>query len=155
MANLNIRKASVSDISAVINLIADDQLGATREQVIGPVSLVYRTAFERIERQNGNDIYIAEINGEIIGCMQLTFITGLSRKGLTRCQIEAVRVSKTLRSQGIGKKMMVYAIDLAKTSGCGLVQLTTDNTREDAHRFYKKLGFVASHVGMKLDLLNS
>jgi len=155
MNNLNIRKASVSDIAAVINLIADDQLGATREQVGGPVSLVYRTAFERIERQNGNDIYVAEIDGEIIGCMQLTFITGLSRKGLTRCQIEAVRVSKTLRSQGIGKKMMVYAIDLAKTSGCGLVQLTTDNTREDAHRFYKKLGFVGSHVGMKLDLLNS
>ncbi len=155
MNNLNIRKASVSDIAAVINLIADDQLGATREQVSGPVSLVYRTAFERIERQNGNDIYVAEIDGEIIGCMQLTFITGLSRKGLTRCQIEAVRVSKTLRSQGIGKKMMVYAIDLAKTSGCGLVQLTTDNTREDAHRFYKKLGFVGSHVGMKLDLLNS
>lgn len=155
MNNINIRKASVSDIAAVINLIADDQLGATREQVDGPVSLVYRTAFERIERQNGNDIYVAEIDGEIIGCMQLTFITGLSRKGLTRCQIEAVRISKTLRSQGIGKKMMVYAIDLAKTSGCGLVQLTTDNTREDAHRFYKKLGFVASHVGMKLDLLNS
>lgn len=155
MNNINIRKASVSDIAAVINLIADDQLGATREQVDGPVSLVYRTAFERIERQHGNDIYVAEIDGEIIGCMQLTFITGLSRKGLTRCQIEAVRVSKTLRSQGVGKKMMVYAIDLAKTSGCGLVQLTTDNSRADAHRFYKKLGFVASHVGMKLDLLNS
>ena len=80
MNNINIRKATVSDIAAVINLIADDQLGTTREQVGGPISLVYRTAFERIERQDGNDIYVAEMDGEIIGCMQLTFITGLSRK---------------------------------------------------------------------------
>jgi len=153
--NIIIRKATVSDISAVINLIADDQLGATRDQVGGPLSLVYRDAFERIERQSGNDIFVAEIDGEIIGCMQLTNIPGLSRSGLTRCQIEAVRVAKSVRSQGIGKKMMLFAIDHAKASGCGLVQLTTDTTREDAHRFYKRLGFHASHVGMKLDLLKS
>jgi len=118
------------------------------------LALVYRDAFERMERQNGNNIYVAIKDGAIVGCMQLTFIAGLSRKGMTRCQIEAVRVTSELRSHGIGKQMMNFAIELAKTSGCGLVQLTTDKTRDDAQRFYVRLGFTASHIGMKLDLLD-
>jgi len=153
MKNIVIRKAVVSDISHVVRLIADDQLGSSRELQDGPLALVYRDAFERMERQNGNNIYVAIKDGAIVGCMQLTFIAGLSRKGMTRCQIEAVRVTSELRSHGIGKQMMNFAIELAKTSGCGLVQLTTDKTRDDAQRFYVRLGFTASHIGMKLDLL--
>ncbi len=150
---ISIRKASISDIPAVLELIADDQLGAVRENLKYPLPLVYRQAFERIESQSGNDIFVAMSDNQIVGCMQLTLIAGLSRKGMTRLQIETVRVSGTRRSKGIGRQMMKYAIDYAKTSGCGLVQLTTDTSRVDAHRFYKRLGFKDTHVGMKLDLL--
>jgi len=150
---ISVRKASIADIPTVLELIADDQLGAVRENLKHPLPLVYRQAFERIESQVGNDIFVAISENEIVGCMQLTLIPGLSRKGMTRLQIETVRVSRTRRSKGIGRQMMKYAIDYAKTSGCGLVQLTTDNSREDAHRFYKRLGFKDTHVGMKLDLL--
>ncbi len=150
---ISIRKANISDIPPVLVLIADDQLGETRENLKHPLPLVYRQAFERIESQAGNDIFVATLDREIVGCMQLTLIPGLSRKGMTRLQIETVRVARAYRSKGFGRQMMKYAIDYAKTSGCGLVQLTTDNSREDAHRFYKRLGFKDTHVGMKLDLL--
>jgi len=153
MEEIIIRKALKSDLVKVVELIADDQLGATREQIGSPLALVYRQAFERMQHQKGNDIYVAQLNGAIIGCMQLTLIAGLSRKGMTRLQIETVRVAKNMRSKGIGKQMMKFAIDFAKSSGCGLVQLTTDISRADAHRFYDRLGFTASHHGMKLDLL--
>ena len=153
MENIIIRKATISDIKQVVELLADDQLGAKREQLGARLALVYREAFARMERQSGNDIYVAEQAGEIVGCMQLTFIAGLSRKGMTRCQIEAVRVKKSIRSKGLGNQIMKFAIELAKSSGCGLVQLTTDKSRDDAHRFYENLGFEASHMGMKLDLL--
>ena len=153
MEVISIRKAHISDIPTVLELIADDQLGQVRENLKHPLPLVYRQAFERIESQAGNDIFVVISDKEIVGCMQLTLIPGLSRKGMTRLQIETVRVARALRSKGIGRQMMKYAIDYAKTSGCGLVQLTTDSSRADAHRFYKRLGFKDTHVGMKLDLL--
>ncbi|WP_051548134.1 GNAT family N-acetyltransferase [Sneathiella glossodoripedis] len=152
MEKISIRKATISDLPTVLHLLSDDPLGSTREQSRHPLPLFYRQAFERIKKQSGNDIYVALLKDEIVGCMQLTMIAGLSRKGVTRMQIESVRVSSKLRSSGIGKQMMKYAIELAKTSGCGLVQLTTDKSRTDAHRFYERLGFTASHEGMKLDL---
>ncbi len=152
MEKMSVRKANISDLPTVISLISDDQLGSAREEIKHPLPLFYRQAFERIKKENGNDIYVALLGSEIVGCMQLTFISGLSRKGMTRLQIESVRVASEFRSKSIGRQMMKYAIDLAKSSGCGLVQLTTDQTRKDAHRFYEKLGFTASHVGMKLDL---
>ncbi len=150
-----IRKATKSDILSIVRLLADDQLGSVRETAAEPLALVYRDAFARMERQEGNDYYVVDQAGEIIGCMQLTMIAGISRKGMTRCQIEGVRISRNSRSGGLGKKMMHFAIDLAKSSGCGLVQLTTDNSRTEAHRFYENLGFVGSHTGMKLDLLRN
>ncbi len=155
MTDFVIRKAKESDILPIVRLLADDQLGSVRESVEEPLALVYRDAFARMERQEGNDYYVVDKGGDIIGCMQLTLISGISRKGMTRCQIEGVRISKTVRSGGLGRKMMQFAIDHAKSTGCGLVQLTTDNSREDAHRFYESLGFVSSHTGMKLDLLRS
>lgn len=150
-----IRKAVEADLLSVIKLLADDQLGSQRETISSPLALVYREAFAKMERQSGNDLYVALEGDKIVGCMQLTLISGISRKGMTRMQIEGVRVSKEVRSSGLGKKMMEYAIDLAKASHCGLVQLTTDKTRLDAHRFYERLGFEESHLGMKLNLLKN
>ncbi|GLQ07263.1 GNAT family N-acetyltransferase [Sneathiella chinensis] len=149
---ITIRKAREQDILGIVRLLADDPLGAQRETATEPLALFYRDAFAKMERQEGNDYYIAEEDGQILGCMQVTMIAGLSRKGMTRCQIEGVRIASDCRSAGVGRHMIKYAIRLAKQAGCGLVQLTTDKTREDAHRFYEKLGFEPSHVGMKLDL---
>lgn len=148
-----IRKATEADLLDVVRMLADDQLGAVRECADAPLALYYKEAFAHMQRQDGNDLYVAEEEGAVVGCMQLTFIAGFSRKGMTRCQIEGVRVSASTRSSGTGKAMMQYAIDLSRAKGCGLVQLTTDSKRQDAHRFYENIGFVASHVGMKLDLL--
>lgn len=149
-----IRKATEADLLPVVGLLADDQLGSVRENANAPLALYYREAFAQMEHQEGNDLYVAEEKGAIVGCMQLTFIAGISRKGMVRCQIEGVRVSSKVRSGGIGKEMVQFAVDLAKSKGCGLVQLTTDMKRKDAHRFYENFGFVSSHVGMKLNLLS-
>ncbi len=150
-----IRKATEADLLIVVGLLADDQLGSVRENAKAPLALYYREAFAQMERQEGNDLYVAEEEGTVVGCMQLTFIAGISRKGMVRCQIEGVRVSSKVRSGGIGRDMIQFAIDLAKSQGCGLVQLTTDMKRKDAHRFYEHFGFTSSHVGMKLDLLKN
>jgi len=154
MSDLAYRKAKVEDLEAIVALLADDQLGSTREKVGHPLPLIYREAFERMSKQHGNDLIVVEKEGNIIGCMQLTIIHGISRKGMSRCQIEGVRIAKTVRGGGVGEKMIKYAIRFAKSKGCGLVQLTTDHRREDAHRFYERLGFIGSHLGMKLDLLD-
>jgi GNAT superfamily N-acetyltransferase len=100
--------------------------------------------------QGGNELFVAELDGEIVGCLQLTTISGLSRMGLKRGLVEGVRVSAARRGHGIGEALMRAAIDRAKQLGCGVVQLTTDVRRTDAHRFYERLGFKATHVGMKL-----
>jgi GNAT superfamily N-acetyltransferase len=102
--------------------------------------------------QQGNSILVAEQAGRVIGCLQLTIIAGLSRRGLTRALIEGMRVAADSRGLRIGERLISHAIRLAREAGCGLVQLTSDNSRADAHRFYKRLGFVASHVGFKLAL---
>lgn len=95
---------------------------------------------------------VADRNGEVVGCLQLTLIPGLSRIGLKRGQIESVRIASNLRSSGLGRKLFEWAIQECRRRGCGLVQLTTDKSRPDALRFYQSLGFAASHVGLKLDL---
>ncbi|WP_193716575.1 GNAT family N-acetyltransferase [Sneathiella sp. P13V-1] len=153
-AEISFRKAKVEDLEDVVEMLADDQLGSVREQASRPLPLIYREAFERMSRQNGNDLFVTVKNGQVIGCMQLTIIHGISRKGMSRCQIEGVRISSKARGGGIGGKMMKFAIEYAKKQGCGLVQLTTDLRRKDAHKFYEDLGFSGSHLGMKLDLLN-
>ncbi|MCR8644452.1 GNAT family N-acetyltransferase [Paenibacillus sp. N1-5-1-14] len=146
------RKATINDLPAIVRMLADDELGATREQYRDPLPQVYIDAFERMERQEGNQIIVAVEGEDVMGCLQLTYIPGVVRLGMLRAQIEGVRVDRNHRSKGVGEALFKYAIQLAEDAGCGLVQLTTDKARTDAHRFYERLGFVISHEGMKLYL---
>src|SRR5690625_665198 len=149
---MKFRTANKNDLYAIVSLLADDVLGSKREELNKPLPDFYITAFEEIMVQHGNQIIVAEEDYQIIGCLQLTLIPSLSRKGTKRAQIESVRVHKNYRGKNIGEKLFEEAISIAKEEKCGLVQLTTDKQRNDAHRFYDKLGFEASHDGMKLIL---
>ncbi len=150
--DISIRRAAQADLPAIVRLLAADPLGKTRERYAEPLPDAYLRAFAEVEAQAGNAILVAEAGGRVIGCLQLTFIPGLTRLGMTRAQIEGVRVDESRRGEGIGERLFAHAIEAARAAGCGLVQLTTDASRPDAHRFYERLGFVSSHVGMKLDL---
>ena len=147
-----IRVAKRDDLAAIVSLLADDALGAKREIVSDPVAQVYVDAFDAMCAQTGNELLVADLAGEVIGCLQLTLTAGLSRSGMMRATIEGVRVSSAHRGQRIGEFLMQAAIDRAREVGCGLVQLTTDRTRVDAQRFYERLGFESTHLGMKLAL---
>lgn len=147
-----IRRATENDLSAVVRLLADDPLGATREQHLEPLPFAYHAAFAAIEAQAGNELLVAVTEHEVVGCLQLTVIPGLSRLGASRAQIEGIRVAAAHRGAGIGAALVQDAIARAKRAGCSLVQLTTDATRVEAKRFYERLGFEATHVGMKLPL---
>ncbi|MCG7381489.1 GNAT family N-acetyltransferase [Paenibacillus sp. ACRRY] len=151
---MEFRTATLTHLPSIVRLLADDEMGATRESFIEPLPKEYVEAFAKIEQQIGNSIIIALDNNEVIGCLQLTIIPGIARLGTTRGQIEGVRIDRNYRGQGVGESLFQYAIHEAKSMGCELIQLTTDKKRKDAHRFYERLGFVASHVGMKLALNN-
>jgi GNAT superfamily N-acetyltransferase len=144
-----IRRATSADLDAIVNLLADDALGKSRED---PGNPCYAEAFAAIESDPNQFLAVAEVAGEIVGCLQLSFIPGLSRLGLWRGQIESVRVAASRRGGGLGRVLFDWAIAECRRRGCGLVQLTTDKARPDALRFYESLGFVASHEGMKLTL---
>ncbi|WP_213021483.1 GNAT family N-acetyltransferase [Siminovitchia terrae] len=144
--------AKKSDLKEIVRLLADDELGSKREKYEDPLPEAYYNAFSAIESQGGNQILLVTDNEIVIGCLQLTIIPGLARLGMKRAQIEGVRVDKNYRGQKIGEALFREAITIAKSEGCGLVQLTTDKDRKDAHRFYGKLGFTSSHEGMKLIL---
>ena len=146
---LTIRRASEEDIGAILALLADDELGKLRETKAGAE---HAAAFAAIDRDANQLLAVAELEGRIIGCFQLSFIPGLSRGGMWRGQIEAVRVASRLRGHGHGASMMRWAIERCRERACGLVQLTSDRKRPEAHRFYEKLGFTASHAGFKLRL---
>jgi GNAT superfamily N-acetyltransferase len=150
--DVTVRRATAADLPAIIRMLADDPLGKTRERYAEPLPADYLRAFAAVEAQTGNQILVAEAEGRVIGCLQLTLIPGLTRLGMTRAQIEGVRVDETRRGEKVGERLFLDAIERARAAGCGLVQLTTDASRPDAHRFYERLGFVASHVGMKLAL---
>lgn len=147
-----IREATRDDLPAIVRMLADDPLGATRERAVDPLPRDYVDAFDAIQTHTGNRLLVAELDGKVVGCLQLTFIPGLSRLGLTRAQIESVRIDKSMRGRKLGELMIQDAIERARQRGCGVVQLTTDKAREDAHRFYERLGFEATHIGMKLTL---
>ncbi len=141
-----IREAIEADIAAIARLLADDGLGRGRET---PGDAAYSRAFAAMSAQPGNVYLVAEAEGTLIGCLQFTVIHGLSRKGASRAQIEGVRVHADQRGRGIGEALFEAAFERASVAGCPLVQLTTDRSRADALRFYEKLGFEASHWGMK------
>lgn len=146
------RPATEDDVAAIVALLADDGLGRGRENPSLPLDRRYLDAFAALDADPNQLLVVAERDGAVTGCLQLTFIPGLSRLGMWRGQIEAVRVAASERGTGLGGAMVEWAIERCRERGCGLVQLTTDKTRADAHRFYERLGFVASHEGMKLSL---
>ncbi len=152
MIAVTLRTAMREDLPAIVAMLADDALGATREDVRDPLPQAYSEAFAEIARDPNNRLLVAERGGAIVGSLQMTFIRGLSRRGMRRALIEAVRVASPFRGQGIGAEIVAAAVALARREGCGMVQLTTDKSRKDAHRFYERLGFAASHEGMKLML---
>ena len=152
MTGLTFRRATRSDVPGIVALLADDELGREREDASSPINAKYVDAFEAIERDPNQLLTVVEQEGALVGCLQLTFIPGLSRLALWRGQIESVRIAARCRGQGLGREMFSWAIEECRSRGCGLVQLTTDKRRGEAAQFYASLGFEATHEGMKLKL---
>ncbi|MFC7704203.1 GNAT family N-acetyltransferase [Plastorhodobacter daqingensis] len=149
---VSFRIARRADLRAIIGLLADDALGAAREDPAQAETGPYLAAFEAISR-DPNQMLLVMTEGEaILGTLQLSFLPGLSRRGAWRGQIEGVRVASTARGRGLGARLIAHAVDECRARGCALVQLTTDQSRTDAHRFYERLGFSATHLGYKLTL---
>ena len=150
MGDLEIRPAVADDIPAIVAMLADDPLGAQRES---PDDLTpYLVALERLSSDPNQHLVVAVREGRVVGTLQLTVIPGLSRRGSTRSIIEAVRIHADERGSGLGTQLIEWAIGESRRQKCQLVQLTSDKSRTDAHRFYERLGFTASHVGFKLSL---
>ncbi|MFI6515116.1 GNAT family N-acetyltransferase [Spirillospora sp. NPDC050679] len=146
------REATRDDLPEIVRLLADDPLGATREAPGEVIPEAYLRAFAAIERDPNNTVLVAELDGTIAGTFQLTYIPGLTYTGGERAQIEGVRVAAEQRGRGIGQIMINWAIDQARARGCRVVQLTTDRQRPESVRFYQKMGFRPSHMGMKFHL---
>lgn len=146
---LHVRAATEVDLPAIVALLNDDQFGQARNPLFDAAADRYRDAFRAIAADPNNAVHVAEQNGRIVGCYQLTFIRGLSYTGGVRAQIESVRIASDVRGQGLGHAMMEHALGLARLRGCTLVQLTTDVRRAETRQFYERLGFTASHYGMK------
>jgi GNAT superfamily N-acetyltransferase len=148
-----LRRARAGDVPAIVALIGADQLGATRDGVRDNEDLAaYLAAFAAIDADPAHLLLVAESDRQVVGTMQLSFLPGMARRGALRAQVEAVRVAEAYRRAGLGQAMLSWAIGEARRRHCALVQLTTDKSRTDAHRFYQRLGFTASHEGMKLAL---
>ncbi|NKI42287.1 GNAT family N-acetyltransferase [Streptomyces physcomitrii] len=148
--DIEIRPATENDLQAIVNMLADDALGAQRES---PDDLTpYRTAFARCAADPHQHLVVAVQGEQVVGTLQLTIIPGLSRKGAARSLIEGVRIHADVRGSGLGGRLIAWAVDTSRDEGCQLVQLTSDATRTEAHRFYERLGFTASHVGFKKQL---
>ena len=152
MEHIVFRTALLADVPAIVALLADDELGSQREIIGTPLDQRYVDAFQAIEADVNQRLVVVADADEIIGTMQISFIPGIARMGSWRGQIEAVRIAAHRRDSGLGHKMFEWAISECRSRGCSLVQLTTDKSRSDAHRFYEKLGFKASHEGYKLAL---
>ena len=150
MTEIEIRPAHERDVPAVVALLADDRLGAGRENPDDPEP--YLAAFARVQADPNQVLAVAVRGDVVVATLQLSVIPGLSRRGRTRSVIEAVRVHRDERGAGVGTTLIEWAIAESVRRGCSLVQLTSDRTRSDAHRFYERLGFTPSHVGFKLEL---
>ena len=149
---LSFRTATLADLPAIIALLADDHLGREREILSDPPDSRYVSAFEAIAADANQRLVVAEQAGQVVGTLQMSFIPGLSHTGAWRGQIESVRIASSLRGSGAGQQMFAWALAEFKARGCDVVQLTTDQSRSDAQRFYQKLGFVGSHLGFKIKL---
>jgi GNAT superfamily N-acetyltransferase len=149
---IRFRLATRADVPSIVRMLADDDLGSQRERYGDPLPEGYYSAFELINKDPNHELIVAEPEGEVIGTLHLMFLPSISFQGGLRAQIESVRVDKRFQSQGIGSQMMKWTLDRAKQRGAHVVQLTTHKTRLDAHRFYERLGFKGTHLGMKLIL---
>ncbi|GAA1551051.1 GNAT family N-acetyltransferase [Dactylosporangium maewongense] len=147
---MDFREAVHDDLPAIVALLGDDVLGKDREAAV--VDEVYERAFAAVAEDPRNELVVADDGGEIVAALQVTYIPGLGRHGAERALVESVRVRADRRGQGLGAELMTWVVTRAGERGCALVQLTTDKRRADARRFYERLGFVASHEGMKRDL---
>jgi ribosomal protein S18 acetylase RimI-like enzyme len=149
--SVSIRPARRDDVETIVKMLADDALGGPRERLEHPLPAAYFAAFERVERDPNLALVVAEgEGGAVIGCLQLCILPGLSSQGASRGLIEDVRVASHCRGQGIGEQMVQWALAQARARGCKLVELLTHQTRVDAQRFYERLGFARSHVGMTI-----
>lgn len=149
MTDLVMRTATFEDLPAIVAMLFDDDLGRTREIFSDPLDPAYVAGFEAIEADPNQHLVVADLGGKVVGTMQLSYIPSIQFRGGWRQQVEAVRIASDLRSQGLGKKMMEWAIQQARGRGCKIVQLSSQNGRKDAHRFYERLGFDKDHVQMK------
>ncbi|HSM21717.1 MAG TPA: GNAT family N-acetyltransferase [Rubrivivax sp.] len=159
---LEFRRATRDDLPAIVAMLADDPLGALREANTSPLPRCYHDAFDAIDRDPNIELVVVQAGGSgalgiskvpgVLGVLQMSFIPNISHRGGWRALIEGVRVAAESRSGGVGRQMLLWAVERARQRGCLMVQLTSDKTRTDAIRFYEGLGFVASHEGMKLHL---
>jgi GNAT superfamily N-acetyltransferase len=150
--SLVVRRANEEDVRHIVRMLADDPLGAKREQYEDPLPASYMTAFSAIQADPNNELVVACVGDQVAGVLQLTFIPYLTYRGSWRALIEGVRIDAQFRSRGFGKLMFEWAIARSRERGCHMVQLTTDKLRPEAKQFYESLGFIASHEGMKLKL---
>ena len=152
MSAISIRRAREADVAAIVAMLADDALGQAREDASLPLAQAYLDAFAAIDSDPNQLLAVMADGDDIIGTLQITFLAGLSLRGAWRGQIEAVRVATNRRNEGLGQRLFDWAIGKCRERGCRVVQLTTNKSRADAHRFYERLGFKASHIGYKLEL---
>lgn len=147
---LSFRRAVEADLPAIVGLLADDSLGRTREEASLPLDPGYLAGFNAVTDDPHQFLSVAVLGGKIVGTLQISFIHGVAQRGVKRGQIEAVRVDKALRGQGIGQRYLDWAIRQCRGNGCDFVQLTMNKSRKDTHRFYERIGFTATHEGFKL-----
>ena len=152
MSDLRFRAALRDDLPEIVRMLADDGLGSQRERYEHPLPVGYYAAFDQIERDTNHQLIVAELDDRVVGTLHLMFLPSISYQGALRAQVESVRVDRGYQNQGIGSQMMKWAIAQAKERKAHIMQLTTHKSREDAHRFYERLGFQKSHLGMKLNL---
>lgn len=152
MNEITIRRAEEADLPAIVAMLADDPLGRGREDTSEPLAKAYRDAFAAVDADPNQFLAVMTEGSRIIGTLQITYLAGLSLQGALRGQIEAVRIADDRRGTGLGQRLLEWAVEECRRRGCRLVQLTTNKSRLDAHRFYDRLGFKASHIGYKLEL---
>jgi ribosomal protein S18 acetylase RimI-like enzyme len=150
--NIRFRLAKREDLSSIVRMLADDELGSQRERYEDPLPESYYSAFDQIENDPNHELIVVERDGEVIGMLHLMFLPSISFQGGLRAQIESVRVDKRYQNQGIGSALMQWSMQRAKQREAHVVQLATHKTRLDAHRFYERLGFKGTHLGMKFNL---